>query len=77
MRNNFGILQNIDFIGLCVSYEARQVCRDRCTSILLGVCPKRPDLSSGPPGGRGYFVSLAEIPAPQTAFLKCFWPRIA
>lgn len=40
-----------------------QVCKDRCTSILLGVCPARPDLSSGPPGGRGYFVSLAEIPA--------------
>eukprot|EP00434_Breviolum_minutum_P006662 symbB.v1.2.005881.t1/scaffold345.1/size224439/6 len=38
------------------------VCKDRCTSILLGVCPARPDLSSGPPGGRGYFVSLAEIP---------------
>ena len=26
-----------------------QVCGDRCTSILLGVCPARPDLSSGPP----------------------------
>ncbi|CAL1156257.1 unnamed protein product [Cladocopium goreaui] len=38
------------------------VCGDRCTSILLGVCPACPDLSSGPPAGRGYFVSLAEIP---------------
>eukprot|EP00913_Durusdinium_trenchii_P002131 g1968.t1 len=33
------------------------VCGDRCTSILLGVCPQQPDLSCGPPGGPVLFAS--------------------
>ncbi|CAE7586432.1 Nek6 [Symbiodinium natans] len=48
--------------GYWAELVVESVCGDQCTSILLGVCPARPDLSSGPPGGRGYFVSLAEIP---------------
>jgi len=48
--------------GYWAELVVESVCGDLCTSILLGVSSARPDLSSGPPGGRGYFVSLAEIP---------------
>ncbi|OLP87108.1 putative serine/threonine-protein kinase nek2 [Symbiodinium microadriaticum] len=47
--------------GYWAELVVESVCGDQCTSILLGVCSARPDLSSGPPG-RGYFVSLTEIP---------------
>lgn len=39
-----------------------QVCGNQATSVLLGVCPHKPDLVGGPSESRRFFGSLAEIP---------------